>query len=77
MVLFLMILKKEDDIIIENNGAFILIDMLSYQYLVGAELDYNENINGSYFIVRNPNAKTTCGCGSSFSILNKYSIPYF
>ena len=46
----------------------LLIDPLSFQYLKGAEIDYREDINGSQFIIRNPNAKTTCGCGSSFSI---------
>lgn len=45
----------------------LLIDPLSYQYLKGADIDYREDINGSQFIIRNPNAKTTCGCGSSFS----------
>lgn len=46
----------------------LLIDPMSYQYLVGAEIDYKEDLNGAQFVIRNPNAKTTCGCGSSFSI---------
>ena len=60
--------QKEDDIVIENQGAYLLVDAMSFQYLVGAEVDYKEDIDGSHFIIRNPNAKTTCGCGSSFSI---------
>lgn len=57
-----------DDICIEESGIGVLIDSMSYQYLVGAEIDYSENIQGAQFIVRNPNAQTTCGCGASFSI---------
>lgn len=60
--------QKEDDVIIENDGVFLLVDAMSFQYLVGAEIDYREDIEGSHFIIRNPNAKTTCGCGSSFSV---------
>jgi len=60
--------QKEDDIVIENQGAYLLVDAMSFQYLVGAEVDYKKDIDGSHFIIRNPNAKTTCGCGSSFSI---------
>ena len=59
---------NEDDTIIEKNGASLLIDPLSYQYLVGARIDYVEGLEGSRFIVDNPMAQTTCGCGSSFSI---------
>lgn len=59
---------SEDDTIIENKGASLLIDPLSYQYLVGAKIDYVEGLEGSRFIVDNPMAATTCGCGSSFSI---------
>lgn len=59
---------SEDDTIIENKGASLLIDPLSYQYLVGARIDYVEGLEGSRFIVDNPMATTTCGCGSSFSI---------
>ena len=60
--------QRKDDILIENKNTYLLIDPISFQYLVGAEVDYKEDINGSNFIIRNPNAKTTCGCGSSFSI---------
>lgn len=56
----------------EDNGrgtaVVLLIDPMSYQYLVGAEIDYQDDVEGSRFIIRNPNAKTTCGCGQSFSI---------
>lgn len=52
----------------DNGGSVkLLIDPLSYQYLQNAEIDYREDINGAQFVIRNPNAKTTCGCGSSFS----------
>lgn len=53
--------------LVENTKVQLLIDPLSFQYLVGAEIDYKEDIEGEQFIIRNPNAKTTCGCGSSFS----------
>lgn len=59
---------EEDDIVIENDGVQLLVDPLSLQYLEGAEVDYSENLLGSRFVIRNPNATTTCGCGSSFSI---------
>ena len=59
---------NEDDTIIKNSGASLLIDPLSYQYLIGARIDYVEGLEGSRFIVDNPMAQTTCGCGSSFSI---------
>jgi iron-sulfur cluster insertion protein len=58
----------EDDFVIEENGIKLLIDSMSMQYLTGAEIDYTENLYGSQFVIRNPNATTTCGCGSSFSI---------
>lgn len=58
---------EEDDKIIEKNAVKLLIDPVSLQYLKDAEIDYREDLNGSQFIIRNPNAKTTCGCGSSFS----------
>lgn len=64
----------DDDIVIEKSIAIaphlvrLLIDPMSYQYLKDADIDYREDINGSQFVIRNPNAKTTCGCGSSFSI---------
>lgn len=59
---------NKDDLIIENYGSKLIIDPLSYQYLIGGKVDYIENIEGSKFIVSNPNADTTCSCGSSFSI---------
>lgn len=58
---------NEDDTRIEKNGVTVLIDSLSIQYLSGAEIDYREDLSGSQFVIRNPNATTTCGCGSSFS----------
>jgi iron-sulfur cluster insertion protein len=58
---------NEDDATMEKNGVTLLIDAMSYQYLVGAEIDYQENIEGAQFVIKNPNASTTCGCGSSFS----------
>ena len=59
---------NDDDTVIENKGASLLVDPLSYQYLVGAKIDYVEGLEGSRFVVDNPMATTTCGCGSSFSI---------
>lgn len=58
---------NEDDTQFEKNGVTLLVDSMSFQYLVGAEIDYKEDINGSQFVIKNPNATTTCGCGSSFS----------
>lgn len=58
----------EDDTTMEKNGVTLLIDPMSYQYLVGAEIDYSEGLEGSQFVIRNPNATSTCGCGSSFSV---------
>lgn len=58
----------EGDTVIENGGVKLLIDPMSYQYLVGAEIDYTEGLEGAQFVIRNPNATTTCGCGSSFSV---------
>jgi len=58
---------SEDDTTMEKNGVTLLIDPMSYQYLVGAEIDYSEGLEGSQFVIRNPNATSTCGCGSSFS----------
>lgn len=57
----------EDDTQIEKDGVTLLVDATSYQYLVGAEIDYTDGIEGSQFVIRNPNATTTCGCGSSFT----------
>jgi len=59
---------NEGDITIENGEVSLVIDPMSYQYLVGAEIDYTEGLEGAQFVVRNPNATTTCGCGSSFSV---------
>ncbi|HLU76304.1 MAG TPA: iron-sulfur cluster insertion protein ErpA [Burkholderiales bacterium] len=58
---------NEDDTVMEKNGVSLLIDPMSYQYLVGAEIDYTEGLEGAQFVIKNPNAQTTCGCGSSFS----------
>ena len=57
----------EGDTVVENEGVKLLIDPMSYQYLAGAEIDYTEGLEGAQFVIRNPNATTTCGCGSSFS----------
>jgi iron-sulfur cluster insertion protein len=59
---------NDDDTVIEKNGATMLVDVTSMQYLNGAEVDYLEGLEGARFIVNNPNAESTCGCGSSFSI---------
>ena len=58
---------NEGDAVVENGGVTLLVDPMSFQYLVGAEIDYSEGLEGSHFVIRNPNATTTCGCGSSFS----------
>ena len=55
---------NEDDTTMEKNGVMLLIDPMSYQYLVGAEIDYSEGLEGSQFVIRNPNASSTSGCGS-------------
>lgn len=59
---------SDEDTVVQNKGATLLVDPLSYQYLVGAKVDYVENLEGARFVVKNPMASTTCGCGSSFSI---------
>ena len=59
---------NDDDTQMTKNGVTLLIDAMSYQYLVGAEIDYKEDLQGAQFVIRNPNATTTCGCGSSFSV---------
>ena len=59
--------QNEDDTAMEKNGVTLLIDSMSYQYLVGAEIDYQESLEGAQFVIKNPNATSTCGCGSSFS----------
>ena len=58
---------NEGDAVIEKGGVTLLVDPMSFQYLVGAEIDYTEGLEGAQFVIRNPNATTTCGCGSSFS----------
>lgn len=60
--------QDEEDTAIEKGGATLLVDPMSYQYLVGATIEYTEGLQGSQFVVNNPNASSTCGCGSSFSI---------
>lgn len=59
---------NEDDSVLIKNGVQLLVDSMSYQYLVGAEIDYKDDLNGAQFVIKNPNATTTCGCGSSFSV---------
>ena len=58
---------NEDDTVMQKNGVSLLIDPMSYQYLVGAEIDYTEGLEGAQFVIKNPNASSTCGCGSSFT----------
>ncbi len=58
---------EEGDTEVANQGVTLLVDPLSFQYLAGAEVDYREDLEGAQFVIRNPNAATTCGCGSSFS----------
>jgi iron-sulfur cluster insertion protein len=59
---------SEDDTVMQKNGVTLLIDPMSYQYLIGAEIDYQENLEGAQFVIKNPNATSTCGCGSSFNV---------
>lgn len=58
---------NDDDTTIDKEGVQLLVDPMSFQYLVGAEIDYKEDLEGSQFVIRNPNATSTCGCGSSFT----------
>jgi iron-sulfur cluster insertion protein len=58
---------EEGDATFENQGVTLIVDPMSFQYLAGAEIDYREGLDGAQFVIRNPNAKTTCGCGSSFA----------
>lgn len=58
----------DDDTIVEREGVSLVVDSMSFQYLAGAEVDYQEGLEGSRFVINNPNASTTCGCGQSFSI---------
>jgi iron-sulfur cluster insertion protein len=57
-----------DDAVVERQGVTLLVDPLSYQYLLGSEIDYVENLQGAQFVVNNPNASATCGCGNSFAV---------
>ncbi|MGA9854969.1 MAG: iron-sulfur cluster insertion protein ErpA [Gammaproteobacteria bacterium] len=59
---------EEGDTQVQNEGVILLVDPMSFQYLAGAEIDYSEGLEGAQFVIRNPNASTTCGCGSSFSV---------
>jgi iron-sulfur cluster insertion protein len=60
--------QAEDDTLIERDGVNLIVDAMSFQYLAGSEVDYQEGLEGSRFVIKNPNASTTCGCGQSFSI---------
>ncbi len=59
---------EDGDTAVENGGVTLLVDPMSVQYLMGAEIDYREDLEGAQFVIRNPNATTTCACGSSFSV---------
>ncbi len=59
---------QEGDTCVENQGVKLLVDPMSFQYLGGAEIDYREGLDGAQFVIRNPNAQTSCGCGSSFNV---------
>lgn len=60
--------ETDGDTVVANHGVKLLVDPMSVQYLLGAEIDYTEGLEGSQFVIRNPNAQSTCGCGSSFSV---------
>jgi iron-sulfur cluster insertion protein len=60
--------EQEGDTKVSKGGVTLLIDPMSFQYLVGSEIDYQESLQGAQFVIKNPNAKTSCGCGSSFSV---------
>lgn len=60
--------QQDDDFVLEKEGTKVLVDALSMSYLDGAEIDYKKEIGSAQFIIRNPNATNTCGCGSSFSV---------
>jgi|SRR5690625_1434494 len=60
--------REDDDTAIRNGGVTLLVDAMSVQYLSGAEIDFADDVEGSHFVIRNPNAATSCGCGSSFSV---------
>jgi len=60
--------SADDDTVVERDGVSLVVDPMSFQYLAGSQVDYKEGLQGSQFVINNPNATTTCGCGSSFSI---------
>lgn len=60
--------QADDDTVVSKDGVTLLVDSMSFQYLVGAKIDYLEDLQGARFVIENPNATTTCGCGSSFSV---------
>jgi len=60
--------QNQDDMVVETGGVKLLVDPMSFQYLMGAEIDYLEDLQGARFVINNPNASTTCGCGASFGI---------
>jgi iron-sulfur cluster insertion protein len=60
--------QNEDDTVMAREGVKLLIDSMSLQYLTGAEIDYSEGLEGAQFVIKNPNASSTCGCGSSFTV---------
>jgi len=60
--------QGDDDTVVEKCGVSLLIDPMSFQYLMGAEIDYQDNLDGARFVIKNPNATASCGCGSSFSV---------
>lgn len=60
--------KKEDDVLVTRGPITVVVDAMSLQYLAGAEIDYEDKLEGARFVIRNPNAASTCGCGSSFSV---------
>lgn len=60
--------SAEDDAVVEREGITVLVDAMSYPYLAGAEIDYREDLAGAQFVIENPNASSTCGCGNSFAI---------
>ncbi len=59
---------EDGDVAVENQGVTLIVDPMSFQYLMGAEIDFKDDLQGAQFIIRNPNATTTCGCGSSFNV---------
>ena len=68
-------IANDDDTQMTKNGVSLLIDAMSLQYLAGAEIDYKDDLQGAQFVIKNPNATTTCGCGSSFTVSERESSP--